>query len=478
VSNFYGRERELALLDGLLTQVREGGRIGRPGQAVLIRGRRRVGKSRLVEEFVERPGVPWLFFTAANRTDTAAELGLFAEAVRESNLPGRSVFDAVTPHSWDAALRLLLAALPADGPAVIVLDELPYLVAADPDFEATLQKVFDREFSRRPVLLLLIGSDLAMMEALNRYDRPFHQRGTELVVPPLSPADVATMTGLPAAEAFDAYLITGGLPLVLNQWPHGASMPDYLATAIRDPLSALSVSAERALAAEFPADALASRVLAAIGSGERTFSGIRQAAGDLQPASLNRALDLLATKRIVEAIRPLSVKPSRETRYLIAEPHLRFWLAFLASHLPEIERGRGDLVLARIQKSWTTWRGRAIEPVVREALRRLDTDAIGEGTGAIGGYWTRTNDPEIDLVGADQAPVGKRITLVGSVKWLEHKRFDQHDLARLIVHRDQLPGADATTPLLVVSRAGATEQVTAGGVRVLEPEELLAAWPS
>lgn len=64
MNGFVGRRRELGLLEDLLRPVRTGGRGGRPGRAVLIRGRRRVGKSRLVEEFLERSGLPHVFFTA------------------------------------------------------------------------------------------------------------------------------------------------------------------------------------------------------------------------------------------------------------------------------------------------------------------------------------------------------------------------------------------------------------------------------
>lgn len=193
------------------------------------------------------------------------------EAGQSSDLPLASVFRDQTPTSWDAALRLLAAALPPDRPCVVVVDELPYLIANDPGFEGSLQKVFDRELSRLPVLLLCIGSDLAMMEALNGYGRPFHQRGTELVVPPLSPAEVRAMLGCSAADAFDSYLVTGGLPLILDEWPAGASVAGYLATAVADPTSALLVSAERMLAAELPVQAQARLVLGAIGSGERTL---------------------------------------------------------------------------------------------------------------------------------------------------------------------------------------------------------------
>ena len=190
--------------------------------------------------------------------------------------------------------------------------------------------------------------------------------------------------------------MTGGLPLILDEWPAGATVDTYLAEELSDP-----------------------------------------------------------------------------TRYQITDPHLRFWLSFVGPHVAEIERGRGDLVASRIRSSWHAWRGRAIEPVIRESLLRLP-GVLPEQTNAVGGYWTRTNDPEIDIVGADREPVAKRITMVGSIKWLERRPFDARDLSRLIRHREQLPGADDSTALVAVSRAGTSVE----GVRGFEPAELIGSWPA
>ena len=73
--------------------------------------------------------------------------------------------------AWEPALRLVAAALP-DGPAIVVLDEFPWLLERDPGLEGTLQKLWDTVFEARPVLLVLIGSDRSMMEALSAHDRP------------------------------------------------------------------------------------------------------------------------------------------------------------------------------------------------------------------------------------------------------------------------------------------------------------------
>ncbi len=467
---FVGRQEQLASLERLLKRVRSEAGGERSGRCVLVRGRRRVGKSRLVETFAERSGLPTTYFTASHQRTN--ELELFAEEVLGSNLPGADLFAGVHLDSWDVALRLLGQALADDEPSIVIIDEFPYLVEHDSSVEATFQKQWDRHLSRKPVLLILIGSDLAMMEALNAHDRAFYQRGTEMVVPPFSPAETASIVGASdAADAFDAYLITGGLPLICDEWPSGLPMWDYLEDALAAPTSALIVSAERTLAAEFPSEALAREVLGQIGAGESTFSNISRGAGGLQATSASRALNLLTTKRIVARELPLSTKTSKEARYRVADPYLRFWLAFVGPHLPEIERGRSDRVLARVRTGWTSWRGRAIEPVVRESLARLLPleDLPGE---AVGGYWTRTNVPEVDIVGADRAPVANAVTFTGSIKWHENETFDSADLNALAAATAQVPGASPDTPLLAVSRSGVTANVA---IR-LGPDDLIAAW--
>jgi hypothetical protein len=111
--------------------------------------------------------------------------------------------------------------------------------------------------------------------------------------------------------------------------------------------------------AEFPEAAQARLILGAIGSGERTFGNIARAAGGIGATPLTRALTILQDKRIIAAELPVSLRPSRDKRYRIADSYLRFWLRFIGPYLDEIERGRADLTLARIEQSWTSWRGPA-----------------------------------------------------------------------------------------------------------------------
>lgn len=125
-------------------------------------------------------------------------------------------------------------------------------------------------------------------------------------------------------------------------------------------------------------------VLSAIGSGERTFTNIARAAGGISHSTSTRASQVLVDKRIVAAELPLSSTPSKERRYRVTDPCLRFWLTFVAPYLSEIERLRGDLTLERVKAGWTTWRGRAVEPLLRESLARLLPDDVLPAAPAIG----------------------------------------------------------------------------------------------
>ncbi|MFE3451193.1 ATP-binding protein [Nonomuraea sp. NPDC059194] len=466
---FIGRTQELALLRRHLERVQVGGE--HPGQCLIMRGRRRVGKSRLVEQFTLTADAPVLYYTATG-VQVDQELAQFRRDVAASTLPGRDLVSKTPLDTWDGAFHLLSQILPDDRATIVVIDELPYLAQADSGFEGTLQRAWDRYLERKPVLLILIGSDLSVMEALTTYGRPFYQRGREMKVGPLTPREVGWMTELPAAQAFDAWLVTGGLPLICACWLPGEDLWTFIERELRDPTSPLLVSAERALAAEFPRQAIAKEVLGVIGSGERTFTNISRASGGLSAATATRSLELLTRKRMVVAELPLGLRPPKEKRYRVADPYLRFWARFLEPALPLLERDRSDVVVRRIRDGWTSWRGRAVEPVVREALARLLPDDRFPHVAEVGAYWTRANDVEIDLVGADRGPIAKRLSFAGSIKWLEDRPFDNHDLVALARAQGAIAGAEAL-PMVAVSRSG----VTVGGLAAhYGPDDLIQAW--
>lgn len=474
---FTGRATDLDLLGQqlALTVDQKGATRGR---AVIVTGRRRVGKSRLVQEFCDRSGRPYVVFQATRGRNPVAERDDFIATIAHSALGEAELVAGLRASDWNQALRALAIALPSDTPTIVVIDEVPWLTEQDAEFEGALQTVWDRQLSTKPVLLVLVGSDISVMEALQSRDRPFFGRATKMTVEPLHLADVATMTDLDPAAAVDALLITGGFPEIVQSWEPGMSRAEFLRASTANPLSPLLVAGELSLLGEFPEASRSRAVLEAVGSGERTFSTIAAQAGSsgaLPAGTLTPLLNTLQAKRTVATDLPLSTNAdTKNKRYRIADPYLRFWLAFLQRGIPLIERGRGDLALTRIERSWPSWRGRAVEPLIRQSLLRLLPNDQWPETEAIGGWWNRQNNPEIDLVGTDREPVATAIQFIGSIKWQDDRSFDRHDYDALTRTILSVPGTDIDTPLIAVSRCGVVPDLplaTHWG-----PEDLVDAW--
>lgn len=466
---FLGREQELASLQRTLDTVRRTQR----GALISMRGRRRVGKSRLVEEFIRRSGCGSVFYTPV-QGPAPRELERFLEAVARSDAPAAvDVRRGAGATAWEGALELAVRGVSSDSPLIVVIDELPYLAAKEPTIEAVLQLVWDRTLQRVPVVVILVGSDRATMAALTEEGRPLYDRAREIVVRPLDPATVGEMLDLPAAEALDAYTVIGGFPVLALEWGRGRSIGDYLLDALTDSSSFLVVSAEKALAAEFPSDAQARAVLFAIGADARAHKTILTRTG-LPQTSLDRAISVLLAKGVVNRMTPFSARPSPKTRqYVVSDPYLRFWLRFVGGATDAIDRGRGEIVVAAVKETWSAFRGRAIEPVVREAIERLLPDDRFGAAHHVGRYWNRTNTLEIDLVGGDRAPIADRVAFVGSVKWRDDHVFDRSDTATLAAQRPSVPGAGTSTVLVGVSRRGFD---TGSGLDVeLGPEDIISA---
>ncbi|MCL2849211.1 MAG: AAA family ATPase [Micrococcales bacterium] len=472
---FSGRERDLAVLTGQWRKVVDGSAASR-GRAVVVTGRRRVGKSRLVQEFVDRLGAPAVVFQATRGRHPASERADLAETVAACDLPDQGQVVGLAATDWNQALRLLALALPADTASVVVLDEVPWLMAEDPEFEGALQTVWDRHLSQKPVLVILVGSDLSMMQSLQSHERAFFGRAATMTVEPLHLADVAHATALAGPDAVDAWLTTGGFPEIVASWPRGCSWEEFVRQSLADPLSPLLVSAQLTLLGEFPGPSVSRRVLEAIGAGERTFATVAAAASPdqgLTSGTLAPVLQTLQTRRAIAVDLPLSTaNDTRNRRYRIADPYLRFWLAFGADMVALAERGRPDLALARVERSWAAWRGRAVEPLVRMSLERLLPDDQWPQVMTVGGWWNRQNNPEVDLVGADRA--GRHLGFVGSVKWHQTQPFDHHDLAQLLRDAPRVPGTTPQTPVVAVSRNGAEPGLPLAACWT--PDDLVGAW--
>jgi uncharacterized protein len=241
---------------------------------------------------------------------------------------------------------------------------------------------------------------------------------------------------------------------------------------------------ESVLLAEFPATDQARRVLEAVGSGDRTHANIAAAAGGRQGAIPSGSLSpllrrLVEDKRVLALEEPLSTRPGKPALYRVADNNLRLYLAALRSAHEQARRGRPKAAFRVVQRRWAARRGQAVEPLIRESLELAA--AAGElpwpELDAVGGWWNRQFDPEIDLVGADRRPVAQRILFAGPIKWLATP-FDSHDLADLTRGAAQIPGfTPGRTGLAVVSLSCSTPGLDPDVVDLVwSPGDIVSTW--
>ncbi|HEY1703681.1 MAG TPA: ATP-binding protein [Trebonia sp.] len=384
----------------------------------LVWGRRRVGKTALLERFAQ--GIDRVVFHTGVGDPAPLELARLADAVRISGFEGLRDLDANPYRDWRDALDHLAAQAESE-PALLVLDEFPELMHGAPTLPGVLRAFLDHTTGRTQLRILICGSAVRTMWSIQETRAPLYGRfNLALPVFPFRPHEAALMLrDLSPEDRALVYGLVGGMPLYLGWWRQDRTVSENLLRLVGSPGGSLLTEGRLIMETEI-GSGQGGAVLYAIASGAAQYNEIQGAAG-FDPT---RALDRLQEARLITRVVPAGEDPrkSRRSVYRIADNFLAFYLRPLRKHRTEIERGRGRTVLPAIIREIDGHMGAAYEDAFRECLWRkaadgaLDLGDVGDIV-EIGSWWRNDGQVEIDAAVFGQRELTRKPVAVGEAKW-------------------------------------------------------------
>lgn len=449
----FARDTEWANLARFAATVTDYPRLG------VVSGRRRQGKTFLIEALAEMTG--GLYFGATEATETES-LALFATAL------GNHLGQASPPRfdSWDEAVRFLFALDPASGPFVI--DEFPYLSKVSPALPSILQREIDRAASaQRGINLLLCGSAMSVMGRLLSGSAPLRGRANlEMVVRPFEYWLARKFWGIEDPRtAVLVHSIVGGTPayrrFVGSDIPRSRDdFDDWVLRTVMNPVSPLFREARYLLEEELDVrdSALYHSVLAAVAAGNSTRGGIANYVGR-KSTDIGHHLTVLEDSGLLRS-RPDIFRAGRAL-YQVAEPLVTFYQVVMRSQWGLLESGRAETVWKAARTRYSSQvLGPHFEQLCREFALWAPVELFGELPGEIGAGVvadrSRRSQIEVDVVVMAAALPGqrKKILSLGEVKWgdvMGRRHVERLERARELLSRNY---DTAETVLACYSGAG------------------------
>ena len=376
---FVNREAELRELDKAAKQ----------GGLVVVYGRRRVGKTRLLRQ--------WLH----------ARDGLYSQAIEaQRDMQIEQVFQdlrarletQLVPKTWPELLEILALQRRR---FVLCLDEFPYLTAADASLPSHLQKWLDHA-QPSGSLLVLAGSSTRMMNDLFLHRAaPLYGRARKLLH--VRPMDYAAFCGACGqepgdAESFEKFACVGGIPKYWEFVEPGQSAVALAEALYFDFAPYMELEPQRILRDEGVAGRNALAALEAVGRGAERPSEIAARLGTAH-TNLSRLLQQLLDASILARELPFgeSVRSTKRVLYRIDDPTLRFWFRVYSPH----------------RSLWRTYPVAQKRKLVHDHAATVFEDFCRARFAGAGRYWEAA--AELDLVAPD--PEDPRRLLVAEVKW-------------------------------------------------------------
>ncbi|MBN9305888.1 MAG: AAA family ATPase [Devosia sp. 67-54] len=386
---FVGRERELARLNEELSRPR--------ASLIVVSGRRRVGKSRLLLEAVKSRQT--VFFQAA-RVSSELNLEAFKQRVAAS-LGASPVLDGI--NEWEGVFHYISQQATEDrGNVVVVIDEFPYITDNDKSLPSILQRFWDEEIRKDGRMkLILCGSSISQMEELFAERNPLYGRATTpMIVRPLPLRDAAMFfPDYSAEDLIVAHAVFGGMPYYLQLCDQQADLRTNIINLLLSETGALVDEPNTLLQSELRDPAFYSSILSAIAQGCTTTNEIAGRIGRSDTRSLGPYLETLARLDLISVSRSMDASEKARNLHLTLNDRLiAFWHWFVRPNLTAIAEGHGNEVYdSVIAPKFSEYMGTAFEPICLDHVRQFGKESMGSSAQKVGQIWGA--DYDIDVAG-------------------------------------------------------------------------------
>ena len=403
---FYCREEELKLMNSRF----EKGRF----ECIVIYGRRRVGKTALINEFCKDK--PTIYFSALNAS-SQENLEALSKAIYTCNNPNTTA--SPTYHSYDDALDEITA-MATQQRLVFVIDEYPYLAKAEKSFSSRLQHIIDHQWQDSKLYLILCGSSMSFMEyQVLGYESPLYGRRTaQFKIQALTYREMTQLH--PELELEDQallYGITGGIPHYINKLDVEGDLDEAILDNLFSTSSYLFEEPENLLKQELREPAIYNSVITAVAGGASRMNEISTKVG-LESSICGKYINILLELGILRKETPITEKPGRKTIYMIDDNFFRFWYRFVPKNMSIISAGRMSTVYEQaVKKYYPDYMGLIFEKMCQEYLNRYAKD-LPIMLSSIGQWWgtdsVARKEIQIDIVGT---AVDGNEFIIGSCKY-------------------------------------------------------------
>ncbi len=392
--SFVDREKELRFLQ---EKYNSGA-----SELIIIYGRRRVGKTELIKQSLNRSPLKGLYLLGELQKEdqlssiysTIAGISLEDDFLKSNPL-----------NTWQAFFDYLTKFIDRNG-IVLILDELPYIYKTNPNFLSILQFFWDERWKNMNLKLVLCGSSISMMQEIAlSYSSPIYGRRTgQIDLKPLAYLDFRKLfRDWDEEDIMSAYAVLGGIPRYVEEFDQTKSLSENIKKAFLDRDAFLYKEAKFLLMEEFKDFANYFSILKAIALGRTTFNEISHFSGVSQNklfVYLSKMMELNIIRRDI----PVTLSKEKSTRtgnYALHDYFFRFWFRYVYPNSSLIEIGKPDIVLDIIKTDFNNYMSSIFRDISIELLQNLSLNGELPLLTKWGSWWHF--DDEIDIVALNEA---------------------------------------------------------------------------